>query len=159
MALQRRGHNDRQLRERRAERHQRRGDDAWRHIQSLGELRGGGDEKRRCDDDHRQTDREAEHRPTHALTLRLAAVLGNHRDGALGQRDIAIDHEDTRAGASEQNCRRPAIADAVARRPATGDDRDLAGHAPVGIGLCRHRSHNPGRSMTARSRRARSAFV
>ena len=64
----------------------------------------------------------------------------DHRDGALGPLAIEIDDEHLGAGAGEQDRRRTAIADAVIRRPATGDDRHLAGEAePSRRSLLRHR--------------------
>ena len=60
-----------------------------------------------------------------------AALRLNHRDGALGALAIEIDDENLRAGPGEQDRRRAAIADAVIRRTATGDDRHLAGQAEL----------------------------
>jgi hypothetical protein len=49
---------------------------------------------------------------------RRAALSGDHGDGTLGKCAVAIHHQHARARARQQDCRRAAIANAVARRPA-----------------------------------------
>jgi hypothetical protein len=53
----------------------------------------------------------------------------DHLHRLLGRLAIDIDNQHLGARASQQHCRRPAIADAVIGRPAAGDDRRLAGEA------------------------------
>ena len=55
-----------------------------------------------------------------------AAFLRDHGNRALGQRRVAVYHEHLGAGAGEQDGGRAAVADAVARGAAAGDDGDLA---------------------------------
>jgi hypothetical protein len=55
-----------------------------------------------------------------------APLLPDHRDGAFGSLLIEIDHENLGPGPGEQDRCRAAIPDAVIRRPAASDDRDLA---------------------------------
>ena len=63
---------------------------------------------------------------------RGSAALGlDHLDRALGELQVEIGHHHLGAGARQQDRRSPAVADAVARRAATADDRDLAGQAGI----------------------------
>src|SRR5712671_6533789 len=66
---------------------------------------------------------------------RSAALRRDHRHGALGPLLIEIDDQHPGAGAGQQDGRRAAIADAVIRRPAPGDDRHLAFEAERAIAL------------------------
>ena len=59
---------------------------------------------------------------------RGGAALGlDHLDRAFGELQVAVGHQHLGAGARQQDRRRPAVADAVARCPAAAQDRDLAG--------------------------------
>ena len=60
----------------------------------------------------------------------VAAFGRDHRHGAFGERQIAVDDQHIGAGAGQQDCRRAAVADAVTLRPAAGDDRHLSDQAP-----------------------------
>ena len=60
------------------------------------------------------------------------AALGlDHLHRALGELEVEIGHQHLGAGARQQDRRGAAVADAVARRAAARDDRDLAGQAGV----------------------------
>ncbi|HWX59025.1 hypothetical protein [Bradyrhizobium sp.] len=62
---------------------------------------------------------------------RRAAFGHDHFDGALGKLHLAVDHQHLGAGAREQDGRRAAVADAVARGAAAGDDGDAPGKPGV----------------------------
>src|SRR5450631_2938621 len=64
-----------------------------------------------------------------------AAALGlDHFDRALGKPEIEIGHHDLGAGARQQDCRCPAVADAIARGTPAADDGDPAGQAGIVLG-------------------------
>ena len=56
---------------------------------------------------------------------RGAAIGRDHGDGALGQGEMAVDHEYLGAGADQQDKRRAPVADAIARGAPARDNRDL----------------------------------
>ena len=75
------------------------------------------------------------------MRCRSAALRGDHVHGALGESQIAVDDENASAGTREQDGRGAAVADAVARRAATGDDSNLAGQAGIVLGACLRGAH------------------
>jgi hypothetical protein len=81
-------------------------------------------------------DRLGDHRACLSLVCHIgderrggAALRLDHRDSTRGTIEVEIDNENLGAGAGKKDRRGTAIADAVIRRPATSDDRHLAGKA------------------------------
>ena len=69
---------------------------------------------------------------------RRAAFRRNHCHGTFGKPELAIGDQHFGAGARQQDRRRPAVADAVARRPAATHHRDFAGQPGVFLGSLHH---------------------
>jgi hypothetical protein len=83
-----------------------------------------------------------------AKRYRPSACVSDHRDGSLGEGRFMIDDQHFDARKREQNRSGATIADAVPRRPASGDDRHLSGEARVVTHRRCHRLH-PSRSSPA----------
>jgi hypothetical protein len=78
---------------------------------------------------------------------RRAAFRRNHCHGTFGKPELAIGDQHFGAGARQQDRRRPAVADAVARRPAATHQRDFAGQPGVFLGSLHHVSSFQSRTI------------